>query len=190
MIQTKYWSYYPTFIPDYVFDPLYEVVKDYCVEGINKNRISCVYSNKVDVDYWKLPVYKWEDGPSVLGEIRKLVEQRTQEKYDYVLVHIYKSGKAGIGYHRDDEATRSSVVSISLGATRKFRFRLLHQTQGWEDELHLKNGDMVWMHGPNITGDLSCQEVYSHSVPVESKVKKARINLTFRQYHYNTSEIV
>jgi len=107
--------------------------------------------------------------------IRDKVEKHTGIKFDYVLFHIYATGKSSIGFHADEEALDSTVVSVSLGATRKFRFKKIGRTKGWDHELHLKSGDVVIMHP-------GCQEVYLHCVPKELKVKIARINLTFRQY--------
>ena len=113
------------------------------------------------------------------------MEQQSKKTYDYVLVHIYDTGDAGISYHRDNEALNSSISSVSLGATRKFRFKKIGRKKGWDSELYLHDGDLVIMHGPDpISGRKSCQNIYLHSVPVEKKVKEPRINLTFREYEY------
>ena len=150
-----------------------------------RKRKSCVFDNiqpKVKI-YNDIPNYNWKDAPDIIKEICKLIEQYTKEKYDYVLVHIYPSGNASINWHSDSEAIDSSIASVSLGATRKFRFKKIGRKEGWDSELYLNNGDLVWMHGPDpITDRLSCQRVYLHTVPVEKKVKGPRINLTFRQY--------
>ena len=133
--------------------------------------------------YGKIPHYNWYDTPSILREICNLVQQYTHEIYDYVLVHIYPNGNSGINWHFDSEAMNTPIASVSLGASRKFRLRERNKTTGWDFEYVLNNGDLIWMHGSNpITGRLSCQQVYMHTVPIERKVKEARINLTFRQY--------
>jgi len=186
-LRSEYWTYKPNFIPPYVFEPFYETLQDYI--QIGDKRSSCFFDgingNKLLLKdgYGSVPGYKWEDAPSILVEICKLVEQYTNEKYDYVLVHIYPEGSSGISWHFDKEAIHSSIASVSLGATRKFRFRKIGRTKGWDTELLLKNGDLIIMHGPNPEiGRKSCQEVYQHCVPVEKTVKTPRINLTFRQY--------
>ena len=176
-------------IPSFVFEPLLEIIDNYCNKGTSTKRVSCVFdgihqtdSNEFDV-YDRLPGYKWSDAPSILPEICKLVEQYTNEMYDYVLVHIYPDGNAGINWHNDSEALNSSIASLSLGATRKFRLKKIGRKEGWDTEIHLHDGDLIWMHGPDpSTGRLSCQNIYYHTVPVEKKVKEPRINLTFRQY--------
>ncbi len=196
-LKSKYWTYKPGLIPPYVFEPFYEIIKDYCQVGVNRKRISCVFgkdnnskdnnnnnnNNNNNILYNYIPNYLWSDAPSILVEICKLVEQYTNEIYDYVLVHIYTSGQAGISWHNDSEALDSSVASVSLGATRKFRLKTIGRKKGWDTEISLTNGDLVWMHGPDPkSGRLSCQRVYQHTVPVEKKIKEPRINLTFRQY--------
>lgn len=188
-LRTEYWTYKPKLIPSFVFEPLLIIMTDYCKSKANKNRSSCVFFNIHSditsdsiISYgYKIPSYDWKDAPSILHELCKIVEDYTKEKYDYVLVHIYPSGEAAIAYHNDFEALNSSIASVSLGATRKFRFRKIGRKNGWDNELLLNDGDLVWMHGPNNIGRVSCQKIYQHSVPVEKKVKNPRINLTFRQ---------
>ena len=186
-LKTDYWTLVPKFIPSYVFEPLLEIISNYCISGTKRK--SCVFvgihdNNSDDIfEYGKIPTYRWSDAPGIIHEICKLSEQYTKENYDYVLVHIYPNGTAGINWHNDSEAMNSSIASISLGATRKFRLKKIGRKTGWDTELYLNDGDMIWMHGPDpITGRLSCQEIYLHTVPVEKKVEGPRINLTFRQY--------
>jgi len=187
MDHSVYWTYQEKLIPSFVFEPLLEIIKEYCQPGINKSRVSCTFEkdtkdNILDPFYSQVPRYDWNEAPSIIHEICNLVEDYTQEKYNYVLVHIYIDGNSSINYHYDSEALNSSVASVSLGATRKFRFKTKDRKTGWDHEIHLNDGDFLWMHGPDPkTGRLSCQQVYLHCVPVEKKVKKPRINLTFRQ---------
>ena len=190
-LRTEYWTYKPKFLPSYVFPAMYEIIKEYCKPGTSKKRVSCWFDNihskssrdNTNIGYGYLPGYSWIDAPSILMEICKLVEQYTKEKYDYVLVHIYPDGNSSISWHNDSEAINSSIASISLGAARKFRLKRIGRKEGWDTELKLTDGDLVWMHGPDLnTGRPSCQKVYYHTVPVEKTVKEPRINLTFRQY--------
>lgn len=187
---SEYWTHCPKFIPSYVFRPFYDIIKDYCQTGVNNKRISCFFddihgrsNNKSKTRYKSLPGYSWTDAPDILVEICNLVEDYTKFSYDYVLVHIYTSGKASIAWHNDKEALNSAVTSVSLGATRKFRLKELGRRVGWDVEISLENGDLLWMHGPDTdTGRPSCQRVYCHTVPVEKNINEPRINLTFRQY--------
>ena len=183
----QYWTYKPNLIPPFVFEPLLLILKEFCQVRDDSSRVSCVFTNinkKIDfVGYKGVIIYDWSDAPPILYEIYKFIIDFTKEEYDYVLVHIYPNGKASIGYHNDTEAMNSSIASLSLGATRKFRLKKIGRTKGWDAEYDLNNGDLIWMHGPDpTTGRPSCQKIYLHTVPIERKVKEPRINLTFRQF--------
>ena len=182
-MESQYWTYKPGLIPD-IFDSFLTAILPYLSKS-TKKRISCVFSGIhfpfMFDQYGKVPSYSWDESPLLLKEICKNVESYTGEKYDYVLVHLYESGEASIQYHNDSEALNSSIASVSLGATRKFRLKHYQRKTGWDAEYHLGNGDLIWMHGPS--GDrLGCQSLYLHSIPVEKTVKEPRINLTFRQF--------
>lgn len=191
----EYWEYIPKFIPEYVYEPLYEFMKEYCIpigKPLVSGRVSCIFvdiRNKLEPNadigsfYQNLKSYWWKDAPDIIHEICKLVEQKTHDEYDYVLVHIYPDGNANIAMHSDSEALGSTIASVSFGAQRKFRMRKIGRTQGWDHEIHLGNGDLFVMKGPDLeTGRVSCQKVYQHGIPVEKKVKISRINMTFRQF--------
>ena len=190
ILQFKYWTYKQKLIPSFVFEPLLTIMNEYCTTGTSKRRRSCVFDNihgkPMNLSnniYKNILYYDWKDSTPILHEICNIVEDFTKESYDYVLVHIYGSGESGINWHNDSEAMNSPIASISLGATRKFRFRKINRKIGWDTEIKLNNGDLVWMHGPNLrTNSISCQNKYYHTIPVEKTIKEPRINLTFRQY--------
>ena len=114
-----------------------------------------------------------------MKKIAKRIENEFGVSVDMCLCNLYEDGTRNIGWHSDSESDMSKdnggphVFSISLGATRKFRFRNKSETTGWHEELILKSGDMVHMQR-------NCQDLYKHTVPVEKNVTGPRINLTFR----------
>lgn len=94
--------------------------------------------------------------------------------FNFVLLNLYRHGKDYMGYHRDNEKTLKPnpvIASLSLGETRTFRFRhyQTHETLS----LELSHGDLLLIHGDTNT-------FWEHTVPKRLKVKKPRINLTFR----------
>ena len=187
MIVSEYWTHIPKVIPSFVFEPLLSILHDYCQNAGSSTRKSCVFNGihdqLLDFNYGRMPIYPWKYTPSIFPEICRIIESITKETYDYVLVHIYPSGSSSISWHADVEALNSCVASVSLGATRKFRFRTIGRTKGWDHEIKLNDGDLIIMHGPDpLSGRKSCQEVYQHSVPVERTINKPRINMTFRKY--------
>ncbi len=60
-----------------------------------------------------------------LLEIKKLIEEKTNFKYNVCLANYYENGNRSIGFHSDREEIGSTeyISSISLGAERKFVFR-------------------------------------------------------------------
>ena len=111
----------------------------------------------------------------LLLEIKKTVEAYTGESYNACLLNLYHDGNEGMGWHADDEKeiiADSSIASVSIGAARKFLFK--HRESGEKLSILLENGSLLEMKGP-------IQRHWLHSLPKSTKVKEARINLTFRQ---------
>jgi alkylated DNA repair dioxygenase AlkB len=101
-------------------------------------------------------------------------------KFNQMFVNWYKDGNHYIGKHSDDEKQLrkdSPIVSVSLGATRKFRIRKKGE-KGFRDIL-LPHGTVIVMGG-------KFQKEFTHEVPkiIGEKGKKVgpRINITFRQF--------
>lgn len=190
----KFYRYYPSLFDSKLFEPLYQDLLQKCksynifISQLGKEypsrRISCTFANenleKVKTNakstlfgYQHLPFYTWESS-KIIFDIKNYLKEKFDESYDYCLAHIYRDGSDMINYHNDKEALNTDVFSISFGATRKFRFRKIEDTSGWEKEFELGNGDAIHMLK-------LCQRKYKHSVPTEAKVKESRINLTFRK---------
>lgn len=171
-------------------------------------RQSCTFSSDERTSVYGHSSYPWEASPTI-SALKVCVEDITKLKFDYVLAHHYVDGRASINWHRDKEAENRHVFSLSFGETRRFLFRKMNykeyskSNKDFDFELSLHSGDAVWMFAPNgnplqSTGQKGnqpqsnqqqsheitrgCQNVYLHCVPIETKVKGSRINLTFRQY--------
>lgn len=146
----------------------------------NATRKSCVFTSDVEKaqkflrSYGGMHFYTWNVS-GLTSEIKRRVEEAFRTQFDYVLVHIYETGNANINWHNDKESLFEEIVSVSLGASRKFRLRPLGQTSGWTAEYELGNGDVFHMHA-------GCQQCWEHTVPKETKVKQPRVNFTFRKF--------
>jgi len=194
--ENDWWIYSPRFVPKskQVFKELLEQIKDkvvtyqvatmYHEQTFPSHRQSCKFLTVSSatalhipkgLSYEQLPTYDWSASSAVSG-IRDVLQQRFGVTFDYCLVHLYRDGKDNIAYHFDREAMNTPIASVSLGATRKFRFRRRRNkgAAGWDYQYHLEGGDLVYMK-------VGCQQQYVHAVPVEQGVKLPRINLTFRQ---------
>ena len=182
-METPYFKYIENVCPGH-FEFLYEDMIDKFGEGTKRR--SCLFNlHSIDIfqkGYTNIPYYLASEVPKSLDEIRTIVEKITGQIFDYVLVHLYENGKSGISWHNDSEAHRSYIASLSLGATRKFRFKEIGKRTGYDYEFSLKSGDLLVMNKRGPENDfIGCQDKFYHTVPQESKLKEPRINLTFRE---------
>ena len=124
------------------------------------------YSNKTKI---ALP---WNND---LIEIKDMIENNCNEKFNSCLLNLYHNGKEGMAWHSDNEKTilqHSSIASLSLGAERRFLFQ--HKQTQQRIELNLQNGSLLLMKE-------NTQENWFHCLPKTAKVHLPRINLTFRK---------
>ncbi|HEY9491770.1 MAG TPA: alpha-ketoglutarate-dependent dioxygenase AlkB [Nitrososphaeraceae archaeon] len=59
--------------------------------------------------------------------LKQTVENLSNTKFNSCLLNLYHDGHEGIGLHSDDEKSigdNSSITSVSIGAERKFSFKL------------------------------------------------------------------
>lgn len=188
VVENEWWDYYPVFFDPYILNIIYSEVSQTCkIHKINiygkiydSKRMSCYFTflerespNSRNYNYNNLPAFEWNLSPTI-STIKEIIEKYMKTYYDYCLVHIYRDGNDNIGWHNDEEALNTDVVSVSFGNTRKFRFRKIGKTSGWETEIFLNGGDLLHMKN-------GCQRQYKHCVPVEKSIKGMRINLTFRK---------
>jgi alkylated DNA repair dioxygenase AlkB len=109
-----------------------------------------------------------------LLELKDLVEDAAQSRYNSCLLNLYHDGNDGMGWHGDDETTlakNGSIASLSLGAERRFFFK--HRKTKQQISLLLEPGSLLEMKGET-------QRFWWHSLPKSKKVSEPRINLTFR----------
>ena len=175
------WEYYPGMISSDSFHKLLPIMEESCQtypikiygKTYESKRKTCIYTKpRPDEKYYhnNIPVHLKDDMPDELAEIWTCVEDKFKIKLDYVLVHIYRDHNDYIGWHNDKEALDSEIVSVSLGATRRFQFRPIKATKGYNHELSLSNGDVVHMKGPDPDTDHpvlrdGCQRHYKHQIP-------------------------
>jgi alkylated DNA repair dioxygenase AlkB len=180
----KHYTEYPGYFSDVPFDELLGELTPFfgtnVIYGNVAKRESCKFTSRENVKRRDLSSYgnamnhSFEASPWIVY-IKKELEDLTGEKYDYVLAHLYPDGQASIMWHNDKEALYTQVSSVSFGATRRMKFRMLGETKGCIQEFLLAHGDVLVM-------EEGCQTHYAHQIPKEAGVKKPRINLTFRKF--------
>lgn len=101
--------------------------------------------------------------------------------FNQLLVNWYANGNEYIGAHSDNESQLkkdSEIISISLGATRKFRIRN-KETKAIVKDINLAHGDVVVMKA-------GMQDLFTHEIVkiAGEKGKKVdcRVNITLRKF--------
>ncbi len=110
-----------------------------------------------------------------LDRLRRRLEQITGQRFNCVLLNLYRDGQDSMGWHSDDEAELGPdpvIASLSLGVTRRFLLRR-RDDHRQKQELPLAHGSLLLMSG-------ALQRHWQHSVPRSRPIQSARINLTFR----------
>ena len=104
--------------------------------------------------------------PPVLNRLRQRLNQRFRLALNFALLNRYRDGRDWLGWHRDDErGLAGSVLSLSLGATRRLRLDLGNERIA----LELEHGSILIFDG-----------ALRHSLVRTRKPVGERINLTFR----------
>ena len=109
-----------------------------------------------------------------LVELKKMIEDKTGEKFNSCLLNLYHNGDEGMAWHSDAEKElkkNGAIGSLSLGAERKFTFK--HKETKETISLILENGSLLVMKGTTQTNWL-------HRLPLTKLISTPRINLTFR----------
>jgi len=109
-----------------------------------------------------------------LLELKEIIENKTGEKFNSCLLNLYHNGDEGMAWHSDGEKDlkkNGAVGSLSFGAERKFLFK--HKKTKQTVSVYLEKGSLLVMKG-------TTQINWLHRLPPTKKVKKPRINLTFR----------
>lgn len=112
----------------------------------------------------------------VLLRIRHDVEYATGHRYNSVLLNLYRDQHDSVGWHSDDEpvfGAEPAIASVSLGATRRFRFRHRVRKEQQPISIDLTDGSLLLMAGPT-------QRYWQHAIGKQKTACGPRINLTFR----------
>ena len=129
------------------------------------NEVEYTYSGK------KLQRHNWNN---LLLEIKEKIENITSFKFNSVLANLYRDGNDSMGLHSDDEkelGKKPVIASLSLGETREIYFK--HKNKKLNLVIPQASGQILLMYGKT-------QEYWKHEIKKTKKIKKPRINLTFR----------
>lgn len=111
----------------------------------------------------------------LLQDIRERLQNETGQRFNGVLLNLYRDGRDAMGWHSDDEPELGdcpTVASLSLGAERRFDLRRKGSGR-IQHSLVLAHGSLLVMRG-------TTQHHWQHQIARTSKVLQPRLNLTFR----------
>lgn len=97
--------------------------------------------------------------------------------FNGILINKYENGEESIGKHSDDEKAldpTAGVISISVGAVRKFRIRD-KMTGNIIADVPTLPSTLLQMWG-------DFQKEFTHEIPVEKAIKDVRYSFTFRHH--------
>ena len=197
----EFWTFYSEFVNRELSPLLYNEMDNFCQRYpvtnfgntktfVSKRRSAVFVRSNEKTKNAQSSLFSYDsvpgfgtDGVPVLNHIWEYVEDLCKMNFSYALVHIYENGNDTLGYHNDKEALDppSGILSLSFGATRKFRLRAIKAKSGHDAEYHMIDGSAIFMHP-------GCQSHYKHSVPAEKTIKGWRINITFRQNSLETNQ--
>lgn len=113
---------------------------------------------------------------SDLFSILAHIEKAGQEKFNAVLLNLYRNGNDSNGWHSDDEKELGEnpvIASVSFGAQRYFHLKNKKDARETY-KLSLSHGSLLLMAG-------ATQHYWQHQLPKTKMVQEPRINLTFRK---------
>jgi alkylated DNA repair dioxygenase AlkB len=109
-----------------------------------------------------------------LLDLKIMVEEKTGETFNACLLNLYHNGSEGMAWHSDDEKdlkNNGAIASLSFGSERRFNFK--HKKTKEKTSLVLQHGSLLVMKNETQTHWL-------HSLSTTTKIRKPRVNLTFR----------
>lgn len=128
-----------------------------------------------DFDYkYSNQLFKKDSFPDFLLDLKERIQKYSNSKFNSVLINYYRDGNDSMGKHQDNEkelGINPVIASISLGECRRFIV---------ENILTKKKFNIILNNGSLLIMKNYSQKLYYHSLPKSSKIKKERINLTFR----------
>ncbi|MDF1698715.1 MAG: alpha-ketoglutarate-dependent dioxygenase AlkB [Saprospiraceae bacterium] len=128
----------------------------------------------------KFPEERWGKStvwsPSI-KRIKDRIEKLTNHTFNVCVCIYYPNGEYGVDFHSDHTAFGDTnfIPSLSIGEEREFHLREKETSDIFE--IKLMEGSLLIM-GEN------CQQRFEHSLPINPKYKRGRINLTFRPFGF------
>ena len=128
---------------------------------------------KYDYSGISLTPLPWTD---LLREIKRRVEDCTDETFNSVFLNLYRDHNDSMGFHSDDErelGPEPTIASVTFGATRTFVLKHKKDPDVPSVKIPLEAGSVLLMKG-------ATQRFWKHGIMKQTQPCGPRVNLTFR----------
>lgn len=113
---------------------------------------------------------------NLLSSLKRQLEEIIDEKFNSVLLNLYRNQNDRMGFHSDNEPSlgaHPTIASLSYGATRTLIFKHKRKKELATKALKLTSGSLLLMRGET-------QKNWNHGINKEATICGPRVNLTFR----------
>jgi alkylated DNA repair dioxygenase AlkB len=164
----------------YEFEPLLDHNPEILIFGKPCNQHRCVgFFSDTSIGYkYSNKLTKSQPLTASMNELIIAINLIMGTEFNGMLVNQYKNGNDYIGPHSDSEIGLETfgVVAISYGAERIFRIRNKYDKQKVFD-VNTTHCSILHMGG-------KFQELYTHEIPKQKKIKDGRFSITFRSHKF------
>jgi alkylated DNA repair dioxygenase AlkB len=164
----------------YEFEPLLDHNPEILIFGKPCNQHRCVgFFSDTSIGYkYSNKLTKSQPLTASMNELIIAINLIMGTEFNGMLVNQYKNGNDYIGQHSDSEIGLETfgVVAISYGAERIFRIRNKYDKQKVFD-VNTTHCSILHMGG-------KFQELYTHEIPKQKKIKDGRFSITFRSHKF------
>ena len=145
-------------------------------KAYQQGRFIGFFSNESEYYYYYNKLSPSKPMTRTLSELLIIVNKMYDSNFNGILINKYKNGNDYIcaNSYNDKNCDLSNVVTISYGATRKFRIRKKNDKK-FKTDFKLVSKSMLQMGG-------NFQQEFTHEIPIEKRVKTERISFTFRKH--------
>lgn len=178
--------YVPNFFNYQVSDNYFKIIKDQTnwqqdditVFGktYKQPRLTALYGDTNQTYSYSNITMHPEAFTSNLLDIKSKVEKFSDEKFNTLLINLYRDGNDSNGWHADNEKELGKnpvIASVSFGEERPFHFKH-RRLKNERHKLNLEHGSLLLMKG-------EMQYYWLHQIAKTKKKVEPRINLTFRR---------
>jgi alkylated DNA repair dioxygenase AlkB len=179
-------EYYPNFLSEVKANRYFEIISEETnwqqdnIKVFGKTykqpRLTALYGeSNQPYSYSNITMYPRPFTKTIMT-IKRDIEAISGEKFNTVLINLYRDGNDSNGWHGDNEkelGINPVIASLSLGEVRPFHFK--HRKLKEERyKINLQHGSLLLMKG-------EMQHHWLHQIAKTKKKVDPRINLTFRR---------